>query len=129
MGFKSKSKETSKTNTCKPFKVGGLLFDSEDDYQLFKHIDRNITQTVKSVEDGSIELKDVFANIKNINVTETYDEAREEMDGLFLHATELLCYEGSRFHTDYQVGCCFFDKINIKEYRNDSDSDSDSDSV
>ena len=33
MGLKSKSK---KTNICNPFKVGGLIFDSKDDYQLFK---------------------------------------------------------------------------------------------
>ena len=122
MGFKSKSKETSQSNICKPFKVGGLIFDSEYDYQLFKDIDRNITQTVKSVKDGSIELKDVFADIKKINVTEIYDEAREEMDGLFSHATGLLCYGGTRFHTDYQVGCSFFRKVNVITY---SDCDSD----
>ena len=73
-----------------------------------KNIDRNITQTVKSVEDGSIELKDVFINIKNINVKESYYDAMEEMHGLFKNATQLLCYEGTRINTDYKVGCCFF---------------------
>ena len=115
MGFKSKSKETSQTNICNPFKVGGLIFDSEDDYQLFKDIDRNITQTVKSVEDGIIDLKEVFNNVKKINVKESYYDAREEMDGLFKNATQLLCYEGTIFDIDYKVGC-FFDKINIIEY-------------
>ena len=70
MGFKSKTKETNQTNICNPFKVGGLIFDSEDDYQLFKDIDRNIRQTVKSVEDGSIDLKEVFNDVKKINVKE-----------------------------------------------------------
>ena len=126
MGFKTKSKETSQKNICNPFKVGGLIFDSEDDYQLFKDIDRNISQTVKSVEYGDIDLKEIFNKVKKINVKECYYDAREEMDGLFSNATELLCYEGTRFNTDYKVGCCFFDKINIKEY-SDSDSDSDSD--
>ena len=120
MGFKSKSKatskETSQTNICIPFKVGGLIFDSEDDYQLFKNIDKNITQTVKLVEDGCIELKEVFNNVKKINVKESYYDAVEEMNGLFKNATQLLCYEGTRFETDYKVGCCFFDKINIIEY-------------
>ena len=116
MGFKSKSKETSQTNICNPFKVGGLIFDSVGDYLLFKDIDRNITQIVKSVEDGSIDLKEVFNNIKKINVKESYYDAGEEMDGLFENATRLLCYEGKRFDTDYKVGCCFFDKINIIEY-------------
>ena len=122
MGFKTKSKETNQTNICNPFKVGGLIFDSEDDYQLFKDIDRNITQTVKSVEDGSIDLKEFFNKVKKINVKERYYDAREEMDGLFEYATNLLCYEGTRFVTNYEVGCCFFDKINIIEYC-DSDDD------
>ena len=64
MGFKSKSKETSQSNICIPFKVGRLLFDSEDDYQLFKDIDRNIFQTVKSVGNGSIDLEEFFNKFK-----------------------------------------------------------------
>ena len=122
MGFKTKSKETSQTNICNPFKVGGLIFDSENDYQLFKDIDRNITQTVKSVKDNLIDLKEFFNKVKKINVKESYYDAREETDGLFKNATQLLCYEGTRFDTDYKVGCCFFDKINIIEYC-DSDDD------
>ena len=124
MGFKSKSKETSQSNICNPFKVGGLIFDSEEDYLILKNIDSNINQIVKSVEDGSIDLKDVFNNVKTINVEESYYDAREEMDGLFINATYLLCYDDTRFETDYKVGCCFFRKINIIEYC-DSDSDSD----
>ena len=119
MGFKSKSKETSQSNIYNQFKVGGLIFDSEDDYLLFKNIDRNIRQRFKSVKDGSIKLEEVFNDIKKINVKETYYYAREEMDGLFKNATGLLCYEGTRLVTDYKVGCCFFDKINIIEYCDD----------
>ena len=122
MGFKSKNIETTQSNNCNPFKVGGLIFDSEEDYLIFKNIDRNITQIVKSVEDGIIDLNEVFNNIKTINVEEIYYDAREEMDGLFKNATGLLCYEGTRLVTDYKVGCCFFDKINIIEYC-DSDDD------
>ena len=115
-----------KTNICNLFKVGGLIFDSEDDYQLFKDIDRNITQTVKSVEDGSIDLKEFFNKVKKINVKESYYNAREEMDDLFKNTTKLLCYEDTRFDNDYKVGCCFFDKINIIEY-SESESESESD--
>ena len=123
MGFKSKSIETTQSNNCNPFKVGGLIFDSEDDYHLFKYIDRNIRQTVKSVEDGSIDLEEVFNIIKKINVKESYYDAREEMDGLFINATDLLCYEGTRFVTNYKVGCCFFNKINIIKYCDSDDDD------
>ena len=121
MGFKSKSKETSKTNNCNPFKVGGLIFDSEEDYLILKNIDSNISQIVKSVEDGSIDLKDVFNNVKTINIKESYDDAWEEMDGLFKNATDLLCYDDTRFVTDYKVGRCFFDKINIIKYCDSDD--------
>ena len=126
MGFKSINKQTSQSNNCNPFKVGGLIFDSQEDYLLFKNIDRNISDTVKLVKDGSINIKEVFNNVKPINVKECYDEAGEEMDGLFGNATDLLCYEGTRLVTEYIVGCCFFDKINVIRY-SDSDSDSDSD--
>ena len=122
MGFKSINKQTSQSNNCNPFKVGGLIFDSQEDYLMFKNIDKNIRDTVKSVEDGIIDLKDVFNNIKKINVEESYYNAREEMDGLFKNATGLLCYEGTLFVTNYKVGCCFFDKINVISF-DDSDDD------
>ena len=121
MGFKTKSKETSQLNICNQYKIGGLIFDSVNDYQLFDDIDRNIKQTVKSVEDGSIDLKDFFNKINRINVKESYYDAREEMDGLFKNATDLLCYEDTRFDTYYKVGCCFFAKINIIEYFDSDD--------
>ena len=126
MGFKSTNKQTSQSNNCNPFKVGGLIFDSQEDYLLFKNIDKNINDTVISVNDGSIDLKDVFNNIKTINVEESYFDTREELDGLFKNATGLLCYEDTRFVNEYKVGCCFFDKINVIKYfdtENNSDDD------
>ena len=122
MGFKSKSKETSQSNICNPFKVGGLIFESEDDYLLFKNIDRNIKQTVELVKRGIIDLEEFFNKIKKINVKESYYDAREEMDGMFGNVIELLFDESIRFRTDYKVGCCFFNKINIIDYC-DSDDD------
>ena len=121
MGFKSKNNQS---NICKRFRVRGLIFDSEEDYQILKNIDSNINQTVKSVNDGSIDLKDVFNNVKTFNVEESYFNTREELDNLFNNATELLCYEDTRFFNEYKVGCCFFDKINVIKYF-DSDNDSD----
>ena len=123
MGFKSKNNQS---NICKRFRVRGLLFDSEEDYQILKNIDNNIKQTVKSVNDGIIDLEDVFNNVKTFNVEESYFNTREELDNLFKNATELLMYEGTRFVNDYKVGCCFFDKINVIKYF-DSDDECDSD--
>ena len=120
MGFKSINKQTTQSNNCNQFKVGGLIFDSQEDYLLFKNIDKNINDTVKSVKDGSIDLTKVFNNVKPINVKECYYDAREELDGLFINATGLLCYEGTTLVTEYKVACCFFDKINVIRF---SDSD------
>ena len=105
MGYKSKSKQINN------FNIKGLIFDSEEDYLIFKNLDKNIYQTVKSVNDGIIDLKDVFNNVKNINVKETYYDACEELDGLFKNATSLLMYEGSIFQNDFKVGCCFLIKL------------------
>ena len=110
MGFKSKNNQS---NICKGFKVGGLIFDSEEDYKILKNIDININQTVRLVKDGFIDLNNVFNNIKTINVEETYPDAREELDNLFKNATELLIYEDT---IDYKVSCCFFKKFNIIVY-------------
>ena len=123
MGFKSKNNQS---NICKRFRVRGLIFDSEEDYQILKNIDNNIKQTVKLVNDGIIKLKDVFNNVKTFNVEETYFNTRESLDNLFENATELLCYEGTRFVKEYKVGCCFFDKINVIKYF-DSDNDNSDD--
>ena len=118
MGFKPINKQ----NNNIPYNIGGLIFDSQEDYLLFKNIDKNIRDTVKSVEDGIIDLKDVFNNVKKINVEERYYNAREEMDGLFINATGLLCYEDTTLVTEYKVGCYFFDKINVISF-DDSDDD------
>ena len=123
MGFKSKNNQTNHSNNCIPFRVGGLLFDSKEDYLFFKNIDKNINTTVESVKNKIIDLKEVFNDIKKINVHEIYYDAIEEMGLLFPNATYLLCYEGTRFINDYKVGC-FFDKINVIKY-GDSDSDDD----
>ena len=111
MGYKSKSKQINNN-----FEIKGLIFDSEEDYNILKNIDNNIDHVVRLVKNGSIDITEVFNNIKKINVKECYYEAREELDGLFKNATELLCYEGTPFNIDYKVGCCFFDKIDILQY-------------
>ena len=105
MGFKS--------NNYNPFKIGGLIFDSEEDYLILKNIDKNINHIVHLVNNGSLDLEDVFKHIKPINVKEIYFNASEELDGLFINATNLLVYEDTRFINDYKVACIFFSKINV----------------
>ena len=116
MGFKSTNKQTSQSNNSNQFQVGGLIFDCKDDYYLFINIDINILETIKIINYGCIVMEEYFNKIKNINVTESYPDAREEMYGIFENATTLLQYENTRYHNDYKVGCNFFSKINIIEY-------------
>ena len=119
MGFKSKSRLSSQSNQSNqsnniPFKVGGLIFDCEDDFNLFQNIDKNIGEAVNA---GIVDDDDyLFSNVRSINVTETYPDAREEMDGLFGNATMLLVNENTRFHGDWKIGCRFFAMIDVIEF-------------
>ena len=104
------------------YQVGGLIFYTEEDYLMFKNIDKNITQIVKSVKDGIIDLNEVFNDIEKIRVLEFNYNAGQELFGLFKNATELLKYRGT--HTEYKVGCCFYDKfIIVKYFESDNDDD------
>ena len=107
MGFKSKSQQ---------YRLSGLIFDCEEDYLIFKNLDKNIYEKVKLVNDGKININDVFKDIKNITVKEDYYNAVDELDGTFLNATSLLMYEDTPFENDYLVGIKFFEKINVINY-------------
>ena len=106
MGFKIK----------KSFKLGGLIFDSEEDYKSLKRVDNNIFNIVKLVKNSSEDLENIFNNIKPINVTETYPDAYDEIDGIYTNATSLLIYEEIPGSIEYKVACKFFLRINLKSY-------------
>ena len=100
----------------KSFKINGLIFDCEEDYNKLKNIDNNINNIVHLVKNGIIDINDVFKTIDTIFVEETYPDAYDEVDGLFKNTTSLLAYEGTRFITEYKVACKFFDKIDVIDY-------------
>ena len=116
--------ETNQSNNCIPFKVGGLIFESEDDYKLFKNIDKNFNEIVKLVKDGIIDEDFFLKNIKQIRVKESYYDAQKELDGLFKNAARFFYNEdlahiflnNDRFYTDYEVADKFFDNINVSMY-------------
>ena len=122
MGFKSSTnhKNLSNNNSNNNFQIGGLIFDSKEDYLLLKFLDNSIESHLKLIKDDNF--KDFFSNFKKVNVRETYVDAREELDSLFNNTTNLLCYEGTRYNNEYKFACCFFDNINVIEYL-DSDDD------
>ena len=111
MGFKSKSQQ---------YKLSGLIFDSEEDYLIFRNLDKNIYEIVRLVNNREIDIEDVYKDIESIRVKECYYNACDELDGTFFNATSLLMYEDTRFVNEYTVACKFFDKINIIEYEEDS---------
>ena len=100
----------------KSFKINGLIFDCEEDYNKLKNIDNNINGIVHLVKNGIIDINDVFKSIDTIIVEETYPDAYDEVDGLFKNATSLLVYEDTHYDTEYKVACKFFDKIDVIDY-------------
>ena len=106
MGFKNQQN--------KSFKLGGLIFDSEEDYKSLKRVDNNIFNIVKLVKNSSEDLENIFNNIKPINITETYPDAYDEIDGIYTNATSLLIYEEIPGSIEFKVACKFFLKINLK---------------
>ena len=127
MGFKSKSKLSDQSNQFNssnnlPFKVGGLIFDCEEDYNLFKKIDENILHQVDLVNRGTIDYNDSFFNIKRINVIETYPDAADEMDYMFQNVMNLLLDDDdTRFYNENRIGCWFFSLINVIPFDDDED--------
>ena len=111
MGFTSQNKQSNNTTYSNntPFKIGGLIFESVDDYLIFKNLEKNINLTVDLVKTGLININDIYNNINPINVKEEYPEASEELDGLFKKATSFLCCNDER----NKVAECFFSKIII----------------
>ena len=105
MGFKRKQNNS--------FKLDGLIFDSEEDYKSLKRVDDNIFNMVKY---SSNDIENIFKNIKLINVTETYPDAYDEIDGIYPNATSLLIYEVDPRSVEYKVAIKFFKKINVKHY-------------
>ena len=104
MGFKIK----------KSFKLGGLIFDSEEDYKYLKRVDDNIFNIVKLVKNSSKDLENIFNNIKPINIKETYPDAYDEIDGIYTNATSLLIYEDYPGSNEFKVACKFFLNINLR---------------
>ena len=110
MGFKSSSQ---KNNT--QYKVGGLIFPSEESYLELKKIDDNVDNIISNL-DNREELKAFFDKIEPIEVIETYTDAMEETDGLFSNVTYLLCFEDSEnLQFDYDFACMFFSKLKFRE--------------
>lgn len=106
MGFKRKQNNS--------FKLGGLIFDSEEDYKSLKRVDDNFFNMVKY---SSNDIENIFNNIKSINVAETYPDAYDEIYGIYPNATSLLIYEEYPGGCEeYKVSVKFFKKINVKHY-------------
>lgn len=99
----------------------GLKFKSKKDYFIFKDLDKNIDEIVEKVNNRQLKLEDVFKDVKPITIEELYYCASDELDDTFENATKLLMFEDTHFTNEYKIGCKFFDKINIIEFKIDDD--------
>ena len=111
MGFTKLTSNHSHLSNSNNYKIGGLIFDSIEDYLLLKNLDDNINTHVKLIKDDCFDMESFFNRFEKVNVTESYYGAKEELDVLFENATNLLSYEGTRFITEYKVGCCFLIRL------------------
>ena len=101
-----------------PYKVGGLIFPSKYRYEDLKGID-SVDIILSDLGNDEEDLQKFFNKIIPIEVIETYPEAREEMDGLFLNITRFLCYEfygtSNFLKKRYKFADMFFSKFNYRE--------------
>ena len=121
--FTSNHNHLLNINSNNNYKKGGLIFDSKEDYLLLKNLDISLNTHVELIKDNCYNLESFFNRFNKVSVRESYYGAKEELDSLFENATNLLSYEGTRFITEYKVGCCFFDKISVLEYIDSDDDD------
>ena len=103
-------------NKFKIFKINGLVFDNEENFNKLKKYDKHIYEIVKLVKYNIIDINDVFKSLDKIYVEETYYDAYDEVDELFKNTTSLLIYEDTPHNIEYKIACKFFDKIEVIEY-------------
>ena len=115
MGFKSINKQLNNTtysnNTS--YKIGGLIFESEDDYLRFNDLEDNINIIIDLVKNKLLNINDVYINIMPITVKEEYPDACEELYGIFIYVAELLRDEND---VETKVAKRFFSKIKVIEF-------------
>ena len=103
-------------NKSKIFKINGLVFDNEENFNKLKKYDKHINEIVKLVKKNIIDINDVFKSLDKIYVEETYYGAYDEVDELFKNTTSLLIYEDTPYNIEYKIACKFFDNIEVIEY-------------
>ena len=113
--FRKKQRKKDKV----PFEVGNLIFESKEEYDIFKHIDDNIRIVDKCIEDGLISADAYFNLIININVKQTFWGGWQELYELFPNAAELIYIDDDDDEmfdrNDNEIGSRFFNKIYLKD--------------
>ena len=99
-----------------PYKVGGLIFPSQDRYVDLKGIDSDVDIILSDLDNDPGEILAFLDKIKPIEVIETYPGARKEMDGLFPNLTRLDRLEGDKIiFLNIVFAFLFFKKFNDRE--------------
>ena len=111
--FRKKQRKKDKI----PFEVGNLIFESKEEYEIFKHIDDNIRIVDKCIEDGLISADAYFYSIINISVRQTFWGGWQELYELFPNAADLIYIVDDEMfdRNDNKIGSRFFNKIYLKD--------------
>ena len=111
--FRKKQRKKDKV----PFQVGNLIFESEEEYVIFKHIDDNISIVDECIEDGLISAYAYFNLIRDINVKQTFWGGWQELYELFPNVAELICIADDEMYDNNlnEIGSRFFHKIHVKD--------------
>ena len=112
-----------KKKNYKYFKINGLVFDNEENFNKLKKYDKFMHEIAKLVKNNIIDINDVFKSFNNIYVEQTYPDAYNEVNKLFTNAASLLIYENTPHNIEYKIACKFFDNIEVLEYDENDEYD------
>ena len=100
-----------------PFKVGNLIFESREDYELYKYIDDNISIVDKCIEDDLISASHYFSLIEDIRVIQTFWSGEQELYELFPNAADLIFFVDDDMYDSNvnEIGSFFFHKIHLMD--------------
>ena len=111
-------KDNRKNKDRIPYRIGGLIFRSEDDYKLLKYIDDNVRVLEKCMEEGLTNYAYYFCSIQPIKIIQTNSGWREELIGLFPNVSDLAYYDKDDNLEDineYKIGTSFFYLFRVKD--------------
>ena len=110
-------KDKRKNKVRVPYRIGGLIFRSEDDYKLLKYIDDHVRVLEKCMDENLTNYAFYFCSIQPIKVLQTYTKGWKELYELFPNVSDLVYTDGLNFIdvNEYKIGSSFFHLFRVKD--------------